>query len=276
MPAISIIIPVYNVAPYLRECLDSIQEQTFKDFEAILIDDGSTDGSGQICDWYASKYKRFKVIHKNNGGVSSARNMGLDMAQGEYIGFIDPDDYISPNFYELLLNAIQSNDADISISSMKFIDQHGNPLQIPELLQAPTEKNFKDSEIVKAYINGEIAPSLLDKLYKKACFNGIYMPEGISLLEDGAIMPFVLSNAKMVVDESKAVYYYRRRPKSLTSSAVDVKRVTELNKAVDIMTEKLTKEFPEAKEDISTMNLLYKSIGVVMFFSSVKRDNITP
>lgn len=94
MPKISIIVPVYNVEKYLRKCIDSILNQTFKDFELILIDDGSTDESGKICDEYNLKDNRIKVIHKENGGLSSARNAGLDIAQGEYIGFVDSDDWI--------------------------------------------------------------------------------------------------------------------------------------------------------------------------------------
>jgi len=266
MPRISIIIPVYNVAPYLRECLDSIQEQTFKDFEAILIDDGSTDSSGQICDWYAKHYKRFKVIHKENGGVSSARNMGLDIAQGECIGFIDPDDFISPDFYELLLCKLESSGADISISGIKFIDQHGNPMQFPKFFQTPIRERFEGSGITKAYIKGEIVPGLLDKLYKKSCFDGVRMPEGISLLEDGAIMPLVLSKAKIAVEEPRAIYYYRRRPKSLTSSTVDFKRLSEAYEAIDMMTDRILNNCPDA--DIGAMNLFYKVSGIVMLFSN--------
>ena len=99
---ISIIIPVYNVEKYLRECLDSILAQSYKDFEIILADDGSTDSSGNICDEYSMKYENIKVLHKNNNGLSSARNAGLDIAQGEYILFIDSDDVVSPVIWKLL------------------------------------------------------------------------------------------------------------------------------------------------------------------------------
>ncbi|MBA1336764.1 MAG: hypothetical protein HPY66_3200 [Firmicutes bacterium] len=273
MPKISIIIPVYNVAPYLRECLDSIQEQTFKDFEAILIDDGSTDGSGKICDWYASKYKRFKVIHKSNGGVSSARNMGLDIAQGEYIGFIDPDDFISHNFYEMLFDSIERNSADISISGFKLVDQHGKLVQFPEFFQTTIKGKLEGTEIMRAYARGEIIMAgLVDKLYKKSCFDNVRMPEGISLLEDGAIMPLVLSHAKTLVEEPRAIYYYRRRPNSLTSSSVDIKRMAELIKATNMMTDRIIKNCPEASKDASKLNLFYKTAGIIMLFSSIKRE----
>src|SRR5690606_27273688 len=105
MPKVSVIIPVYNAEKYLRECIDSVLAQTFDDFELLLINDGSTDGSGKICDEYAQKDARVKVFHKENGGVSSARNLGLDNAKGEWITFIDSDDWIGENyFYCLTLN----------------------------------------------------------------------------------------------------------------------------------------------------------------------------
>ena len=107
---ISIIIPVYNVEKYLRECLDSILAQSYKDFEIILVDDGSTDSSGNICDEYSMKYENIKVLHKNNNGLSSARNAGLDIAQGEYILFIDSDDVVSPVMLETLMAHVAGYD----------------------------------------------------------------------------------------------------------------------------------------------------------------------
>jgi len=112
---ISIIIPVYNVEDYLARCLESILFQSFKDFEVLLIDDGSTDGSGKICDAYAQNDTRIRVIHKVNGGVSSARNVGLNNANGQYISFVDSDDFVHPCFLEFLYNSIKSSKADISI-----------------------------------------------------------------------------------------------------------------------------------------------------------------
>ena len=115
MPKISIIVPVYNVEKYLRKCVDSILNQTFKDFELILVDDGSIDTSGKICDEYNLKDNRIKVIHKENGGLSSARNAGLDIAQGEYIGFVDSDDWIELDMYEELYKICKENDTDVGI-----------------------------------------------------------------------------------------------------------------------------------------------------------------
>lgn len=115
MPKISVIVPVYNVAPYLKKCVDSIINQTFTDIEIILVDDGSTDESGTICDQYAQKDSRVKVIHKPNGGLSDARNSGLEVCSGEYIGFVDSDDWISPDMYETLIHFAVKEDLDVAM-----------------------------------------------------------------------------------------------------------------------------------------------------------------
>ena len=111
---ISIITPVYNVEKYIHRCIDSILAQTFTDFELLLIDDGSKDNSGKICDEYAKSDKRIRVFHKENGGVSSARNLGVDEAKGEYISFIDPDDWIELNMYEEIFNFVDENNVDVA------------------------------------------------------------------------------------------------------------------------------------------------------------------
>ena len=121
MPEISIIVPVYKVEKYLRHCVDSILAQTFTDFELLLIDDGSPDNSGAICDEYAEKDNRVRVFHKENGGVSSARNLGLDNARGTYIMFCDSDDYVADNWAEKLYEFMNYNEANLSICGYNFV-----------------------------------------------------------------------------------------------------------------------------------------------------------
>ena len=111
---ITVIVPVYNVKDYLQQCVESICGQTYQNLEILLVDDGSTDGSGKICDELAKKDTRIKVIHKPNGGLSDARNAGLDVATGDYIGYVDSDDYIEPDMFEILLTNIEEHQADIS------------------------------------------------------------------------------------------------------------------------------------------------------------------
>lgn len=268
MPKISIIIPVYNVAPYLRECLDSIQEQTFKDFEAILIDDGSTDGSGEICDWHASKYKRFKVIHKSNGGVSSARNMGLDMAQGEYIGFVDPDDYISPDFYELLLNKFKSSGADVVMSDVCIISQKGEIETIFEITKAQTKEKYCGIDIFKALMTAEISGSCCDKLFHNSLLNNNRFDESISKAEDFEIMLRIFAKAQKVVFEEKAIYFYRMRKGSSIHSAYtikDVKKLFDISKQIDILKEN---HFQDYKKECEHFQRLIKLGAIIGLFSN--------
>jgi glycosyltransferase involved in cell wall biosynthesis len=125
VPELSIIVPVYKVEKYLPRCIDSILAQTFGDFELILIDDGSPDGCGRICDEYARKDKRIVVIHQKNMGVSAARNAGLDIARGRYIGFVDSDDWIEPQMYEAMMDAIRENGADMAVCGVRYADEDG-------------------------------------------------------------------------------------------------------------------------------------------------------
>lgn len=128
MPKISIIVPVYNVEKYLEKCVRSILAQTFTDFELILVDDGSPDSSGAMCDQFAEQDQRVKVIHKENGGLSDARNAGIEIATGEYLGFVDSDDYIADDMYELLYTNIVKEDADLSICGIYDVYEGKEPI----------------------------------------------------------------------------------------------------------------------------------------------------
>lgn len=124
-PQISVIVPVYKVEPYLQKCIDSILAQTFRDIEVILVDDGSPDNCPAICDAAAEKDERVRVIHQKNGGLSAARNAGLDIARGEWIGFVDSDDYIAPEMYQTLYNTAIKNDAQLALCSYAYVDIQG-------------------------------------------------------------------------------------------------------------------------------------------------------
>ena len=126
-PLLSIIVPVYNVENYLQKCIDSILAQTLTDFELILVDDGSPDGCPALCDAAAAKDARVRVIHQKNGGLSAARNAGLDVARGAWIGFVDSDDYIAPEMYEKLYRAVQSTGADLALCDYAKVDEAGVP-----------------------------------------------------------------------------------------------------------------------------------------------------
>ena len=130
-PLLSIIVPVYKVENYLQKCIDSILAQTFTDFELILVEDGSPDGCPALCDAAAAKDARIRVLHQKNGGLSAARNAGLDVARGEWIGFVDSDDYIAPEMYETLYKAVQSTGADLALCDYAAVDEAGIPCLPP-------------------------------------------------------------------------------------------------------------------------------------------------
>ena len=140
---ISVIVPVYKVEKYLRQCIESIQRQTYSDLEIILVDDGSPDGCPAICDEYARNDKRIKVLHQENGGLSVARNVGLDIAKGEYIAFVDSDDYIKENMYEMLYNKIVMEDADLIICSYDKVDENNNKIDNYSPLQDEVLESYE-------------------------------------------------------------------------------------------------------------------------------------
>lgn len=175
MPQISVIVPVYKVEPYLRRCVDSILNQTFTDFELILVDDGSPDGCPAICDEYAQKDTRVHVIHQKNGGLSAARNTGIDWAfehsDSEWLSFIDSDDWVHPEMLERLYQAVIQNHVNISVCS--YIETYGQTPKISENCQ--TEVSIPETFYIEHTVLATIACA---KLYRKSCFETIRYPVG--------------------------------------------------------------------------------------------------
>lgn len=213
-PILSIIVPVYDVEKYINKCIDSILKQTFTNFELILIDDSSPDNCGNICDKYAKLDSRIKVIHKENGGLSSARNVGIDAARGEYIGFVDSDDYIKNDMYESLYKAILKYKADISICG-KFIVGQDKVLSVCNSDNVRIYNRYEGLiEIIK---DKNINSFAWDKLYKRELFDNVRYPEG-RYFEDIATTYklFMLSNKIVHINSSK--YYYLQREDSICGS----------------------------------------------------------
>lgn len=203
-PSISIIVPVYNTDKYLCKCLGSILAQTYTNWEAILVDDGSTDKSGKICDEYAAKDKRFKVIHQNNGGVSVARQTGLDNATGDYIIHCDPDDWIEPTMLELLISKAIKEKADMVICD--FVMHNHN---ITNIHQHNISINIKSSELQEKIISGEIHGSCCNKLIRKDCCREIqFYPPSISYCEDELFNLRLLCKDVKISYLPEALYHY--------------------------------------------------------------------
>lgn len=183
MPEISVIVPVYKVEPYLRKCVDSILAQTFTDIELILIDDGSPDNCGAICDEYAAKDNRVVVIHQQNAGVSAARNAGLDIARGSYIGFVDSDDWIEPEMYETMLRTAKESNADVVICGAKYTDVEGTSF-VPTFLQ---ERAYHTSEEMLKELFGMPCPfggGVYNKLFLAKVIDKVRFDADISMGED--------------------------------------------------------------------------------------------
>ena len=214
---ISVIVPVYNVEAYLEKCINSIINQTYKNLEIILIDDGSTDSSPKICDEYMNKDSRIIVIHKDNGGLSSARNKGIEIAKGTLICFIDSDDYLEPNMLEELKNNMEKYDSDISCCNFYDIKDDMSSVRVKK----DSNIEFVSSEKEKFInIQNEYSPLTYyawNKLYKKEIFNNIRFPEG-RLYEYTYILCDIFDKANRISFTLKPLYNYVYRSSSLGNS----------------------------------------------------------
>lgn len=210
---ISIIIPVYNVENYMQTCVDSVLKQTYGDIEILLIDDGSTDGSGKLCDLYECKDSRIKVFHKSNGGLSDARNFGINRSRGEYITFVDSDDVIDTHYIEILLGLINECSVDISICNAT----HCYEGQVVEFKKASNVEILTSEDAIKAMLyQKKFLVSACAKLYKRELFENIKFPVG-KLYEDSAVMYLLLEKCKRVAFANAKIYGYYHREDSITT-----------------------------------------------------------
>lgn len=211
-PKISVIVPVYKVEPYLRKCLDSIVNQSCRNLEIILVDDGSPDNCGAICDEYASKDERIIVIHQENKGLSEARNAGLLVATGDYIGYVDSDDYIDSDMYEHLLHIAKKYDADISQCGVVFeeADKSWDEYCPPKAFHVETTENGMPQKAQKW-----LSCTVWNKLYKASTVKGIVYDWVHCYGEDLAYNMMALGKAKTVAFSSLAKYHYIQRTGSI-------------------------------------------------------------
>lgn len=228
---VSVIIPVYNVEKYLPRCIKSVLDQTYQDLEVILVDDGTKDNSGIMCDEYATKDNRISVIHKENGGLSSARNSGIEIATGDAVFFLDSDDYLSTECIEKMVCLMEENDADISIIQMKYIPENQNDecaeKEIENVVVMNSEKAIEESLYQRLYTC--CAPA---KLYKKSAVGGIRFPVG-RISEDLATCHLFLNNSERIVYSNYYGYYYRQHESSIMH-VFNPKRLDALEWAVAI------------------------------------------
>ena len=249
---VSIIIPVYNVAPYLRECLDSVLAQKFGDWEAICVDDGSTDGSSAILDEYALNDKRFRIIHQKNAGVSATRNVALDLAIGEWLAFVDADDLLPVDSLAHLLSMAKDVDAKVVIGTVvRFGNGH-------EVTVGPAEDGQYSPEDLYVKYNSLCAWSC-GKIYKRSLWDGVRFPVGIAYSEDRYILHKFLYRFPRVPVVANPVYRYRRRADSAYGAAWKPAMLQcryALIEQIDFF-----KENGFVRAELYTVGLYYKWIG---------------
>ena len=219
---ISVIIPVYKVEKYLDKCIQSVINQTYSNLEIILVDDGSPDNCPQLCDDWANKDERIKVIHKKNGGLSDARNAGLDIATGEYIAFVDSDDYIESDMYECLLDKIIKTQSQMAICNFEYVDTDGN---ITTLNTMGQDCCFSSRQILADWCGNDLVYYVVvwNKLYSRKCWENIRFPVG-KIHEDNFVMYKLFFTCNRIVCSKTKKYNYVQRNNSIMSAKISPKR----------------------------------------------------
>ena len=212
MSTVSIIVPIYKVEDFIRECIDSILAQTYPDFELILVDDGSPDDCGRICDDYAKGDNRIKVVHKVNGGLTSARNAGLEVAKGEWIMHVDGDDWIEPDMIESLIQAAQVTGADLVFGDFTKYGPYAGYFKLPTWSSDKRESISNYIAYMMTTIWGSVAKR---SLYAD---HSLKSPEGISYCEDFHLIVRLCHYAKKIANVHRPFYHYRYRPTSIMSN----------------------------------------------------------
>lgn len=224
-PALSVIVPVYKVEPYLEKCIDSILGQTMADLELILVDDGSPDNCPALCDAAAQKDPRVRVIHQKNGGLSAARNAGLEIARGEWIGFVDSDDYLAPDMYQTLLDRVRADGTKLAICSLVYVDENGTPL--PNEPSPITKDEVLSREQVLNRMFGFrywYYVVVHTRLYHRSLFEGYRFPVG-RVHEDEFMAHHLIWNAGSVSLVARGLYFYVQRSGSIMANGFTAKRL---------------------------------------------------
>ncbi len=248
---ISVIVPVYKVEPYLRKCVDSILAQTYRNLEIILVDDGSPDKCGAMCDEYATRDSRIRVIHKKNGGLSDARNSGMEIMTGEYVAFVDSDDWIEPQMYQRLYELIEFYHADMAFGGV------ADDVLQDDVVRTVKTSNYGDIPFaedkiaaMRRYFHGSWAA--WDKLYRAELFDGIRYPVG-EINEDEAIVLHLLDRCKTVCYTNEVFYHYVRRMDgtSITTSVFSERKLAWAKHCRDNLAF-IREKHPEVESDAAT------------------------
>ncbi len=250
---ISVIVPIYKVEDYLDKCVSSILNQTYDNLEIILVDDGSPDNCGAMCDGYANRDSRIRVIHKENGGLSDARNAGLAVCTGDYVSFVDSDDYLSPDFYKALLNVIKDNNCDIAECDVKKVFVNDIPDYTP---YSEANVNVYDTrQALFMLVNDRVIHQhVWNKLYKRAAVEGELFKKG-KTNEDEFWTYRIIGRSNTVAHIDAPLYYYMQRETSIMGVGYSLKRLDALE-AYKERQEYLRENYPDIA-DKTEINLFY-------------------
>lgn len=242
---VSIVVPIYKVEKYLSNCIESILKQTFRDFELILVDDGSPDKCGVICDEFAKKDSRIKVLHQQNEGLSAARNRGIEVAEGEYITFIDSDDFVFPYYLEKLVDLIKTNDADMSVCDFIRCSSNDFLKDVPIKLPEEDVEIFTENRMEAFFISKKISTTAWGKLYKRFIFTSIKYPVG-KYNEDVFVTYKTVHLSSKVVCCRYQGYVYRKNADSIINESFSLKKVDSIDGCCE-RAAFVEKEYPKLK-----------------------------
>lgn len=267
-PLVSVIVPIYKVEPYLRACVDSILNQTYPNVEVILVDDGSPDDCPAICDEYAANNVSVSVLHQCNGGLSAARNNGLALSQGEYVTFVDSDDWLSPTMVERCMQLINMHDADAcGVIFMRSYADHN----VPNPCYSLEPECYTSKEALGRYLfNTNMTVCVCGKVWKRSLWDTIRCPTGI-LHEDQYTTYRLLDRATKVVFDPEPLYFYRQRVGSIGHSTFSA-RSYDLLKGIDAQYSFISRKYPDIEKSIGTACSFWYAVFVNMMIRSDYRD----
>ena len=261
---VTIIIPVYKVEKYLRECLDSIVNQTYKDLEIIIVDDESPDKCPKICDEYAEKDTRIHVIHKHNGGAASARNTALNQATGEYVCFVDSDDYIRNDYVEQLINHIEKYKADVAVCSFEYLYKNRREKDCFNI----EAKIYDQKAYLKEFLNNWTCSLIWNKMFKRELINGIRFEEGHKI-DDEFFTYKIILNANTIVQIPHILYTYRMRGSSVMNDMKSGKK--RLKDQIDFLKVRYN-EIKKGQPTLKRVYLEHMADNYIQFFRSELMD----
>ena len=271
---ISVIVPVYNVRHYLRDCIASIVGQTYRNLEIILVDDGSTDESSAMCDEAALDDGRIQVIHKENGGLSSARNAGLDVATGEFVAFVDSDDTIAPEAIEVLYRAASENGATVTMMNMTYVQEGATRPEVSSLTQPPATNLIKNEDFLKGICQYRQSCSFCDKMFKREVFATYRFTVGRNNEDLLLLSTMLLTEGYDVLHVDYVGYFYLRRAGSITTARFGRTIVDTVHNTLELLDIAKQKR-PDLERYFSEL-VLYQSRTLVIMLPTGEMERYRP